>query len=69
MGFQIGTLAMLSISKKPCKHILGQIMNLNYLIWMLSFLLVEQICFAQSHVPIPPKLSHVAPPTMITLSM
>jgi len=69
MKFQIGTLTMLSISKKPCKHILGQVMNHNYLIWMLSLLLIEQRCFSQSHTPIPPKLSHVAPPTMITLSM
>jgi len=55
--------------QKTLQAYLGQVMNHNYLIWMLSLLLIEQRCFSQSHTPIPPKLSHVAPPTMITLSM
>jgi hypothetical protein len=36
-GFHIGTIVVQSISKRACRQILGQVMDLNYLTWIFQF--------------------------------
>jgi len=66
--FQIGTMVMPNIFKGVHRWILGQVMYINYTSFR-CLLLAKQRCFAQSHLPIPPKLSHVAPCVGIILFM
>jgi len=44
MGFHIGTTVMQGIFEKTHQQILGQVMDLNYLTWSFSLLLVKQLC-------------------------
>jgi hypothetical protein len=61
MGFHNGTTTMQGISKGAHRWILGQVMDFNYLTWIFSLVLVEQLHFGQSHPATPPHLSLVAP--------
>jgi len=45
MGFRIGTTTMEGISKRAHRWILGQVMDLNYLTWIFSLVLVKQLHF------------------------
>jgi len=44
MGFHIGTTVMQGIFERTHQQILGQVMDLNYLTWSFSLLLVKQLC-------------------------
>jgi hypothetical protein len=61
MGFHSNTTIVQGISERACRQILGQVMDLNYLTWIFSLVLVEQLRFGRSHPPTPPHLSFVAP--------
>jgi hypothetical protein len=61
MGFYSDTIAMQNISEGACRLILGQVLDVNYLTWIFSLVLVIQLCFGQSHPPAPPHVSLVAP--------
>jgi hypothetical protein len=45
MGFHIGTTTMEGIFERNHRWILGQIMDLNYLTWIFSLVLVKQLHF------------------------
>jgi hypothetical protein len=45
MGFRIGTTTMEGIFERTHRWILGQIMDLNYLTWIFSLVLVKQLHF------------------------
>jgi hypothetical protein len=62
MGFCTNTTTMQAISKRACRWILGQVMDLKpCLTWIFSLVLVKHLCFCQSHPPTPPHLSLVVP--------
>jgi hypothetical protein len=61
MGFCISTIVVQGIFKGAYRRILGQVMDLNCLTWIFNLVLAKQLCFIQSHSPIPPHLSLVGP--------
>jgi hypothetical protein len=67
MGFYNGTITTQDIFKRTCRHILGQVMDLNYLTWIFSLVLEKQLHFGQSHRPTPPHFSLVAPFVKLTI--
>jgi hypothetical protein len=69
MGFCIGTTTVQNIFKRTYRRILGQVRHLNYLTWIFGLVLAKQLCFGQSHPPIPPCLSLVAPFTRLAKAM
>jgi hypothetical protein len=69
MGFCTGTTVVQGIFKGTRRRILGQVMHLSYLTWIFNLVLAYQLCFGQSHPPIPPHLSLVAPFARLTMAM
>jgi hypothetical protein len=61
MGFHTGTTIVFGVSKGVHRHILGQVMDLNYLTWIFNLCLAKQTCFAQFSPPNPSHVSIVAP--------
>jgi hypothetical protein len=61
MGFHINTIIVQGIFKRAHRRILGQIMDFTYFTWIFNLVLAKQLHFGQSHPPIPPHLSFVAP--------
>jgi hypothetical protein len=55
------TIIMQGIFKRTHRQILGQVMDLNCFTWIFNLVLAKQLHFGQSHPPIPPHLSLVAP--------
>jgi hypothetical protein len=69
MGFYISTTIVQNIFKRVYRQILGQVMHLNYLTWIFNLILAKQLCFNQSHPPIPPHLSFITPSDKLTKAM
>jgi len=70
MGFRTKSIAMQNILKRIHRRILWQLMDVHYIkSWIFTLTLAKHKHFDQQHPPIPPTLSHVAPPTRSTMSM
>jgi len=69
MGFLISTTIVQGIFERACMWSLGRVMDLIYFTWSFSLVLAKQLHFGQSHPPIPPHLSFVAPFIRLTMLM